>query len=107
MSNLKERLEFYMTKAGLNPTSLSRKARLNITAVRDILQHPGNPNPRIDTFIKLCEALGIGAHQLSPQFERLFSPRQRELLDGISELDEKDSQMRKEIAKEKNNRESA
>jgi len=107
MSNLKERLEFYMTKAGLNPTSLSRKARLNITAVRDILQHPGTPNPRIDTFIKLCQALGVGAHQLSSEFERLFSPRQRELLEEISELDEKDSRLQKEIAKEKGKRESA
>ena len=60
MDTFKTRLRFYMEKAGFNPSSLSRKAELNATAVRDILNHTGSPNPRIDTFIKLCQALEIG-----------------------------------------------
>jgi transcriptional regulator with XRE-family HTH domain len=101
MDSFKERLEFYMIRAGLNPTSLSRKALLNITAVRDILEHETNPNPRIDTFIKLCQALSVSPHQLAPEFSKLYSPRQRTLLDEISDLDEKDRQLQKEIDKEK------
>jgi transcriptional regulator with XRE-family HTH domain len=102
MDNFKTRLKFYMGKAGMNPTSLSRKAGLNATAVRDILKHSAVPNPRIDTFIKLCHALNVGPHQLSPDFMKLYSPRQLELLDEISELNERDAQLRQEIIKEKN-----
>ncbi len=102
MDNFKTRLKFYMSKAGLNPTSLSKKARLNVTAVRDILEHTGTPNPRIDTFIKLCHALGIGPHQLSQDFANLYSPRQLELLEDIHELNERNTQLSKEITKEKN-----
>jgi transcriptional regulator with XRE-family HTH domain len=73
MDTFKTRLRFYMKQAGLNPTSLSRKAGLNVTAVRDILAHEGTPNPRIDTFIKLCRALGVSPEQLSPDFASLHS----------------------------------
>ncbi|MFA6104957.1 MAG: helix-turn-helix transcriptional regulator [Victivallaceae bacterium] len=99
MNSFKERLKFYMLQAGLNPTSLSKKARLNVTAVRDILEHTGTPNPRIDTFAKLCQALGVSPHQLSPEFEKLYSPRQRNLLDEISDLDDRDRQLQREIDK--------
>ena len=67
----KSRLKFYMDLNKLNPTSLSRKAGLNVTAVRDILKHDGTPNPRIDTFVKICAALGINPIQLSPDLETL------------------------------------
>ena len=90
-----------MSKAGLNPTSLSRKARLNVTAVRDILEHSGTPNPRIDTFIKLCHALGIGPHQLSQDFANLYSSRQLEFLDDIDELNERNTQLNKDVIEEK------
>ena len=100
MDSLKERLEFYMKRSGLNPTSLSRKAWLNITAVR-ILQHEGTPNPRIDTFTELCRALGVSPYHLSPNFADLYSPRQRDLLDEIDELDKKDRQLQKKITKTK------
>jgi hypothetical protein len=73
MDTFKTRLRFYMKRAGLNPTSLSRKAHLNVTAVRDILEHAGTPNPRIDTFINLCKALSVVPHQLSPDFADLDS----------------------------------
>lgn len=106
MDNFKTRLKFYMDRAGLNPTSLSKKARLNATAVRDILEHNGTPNPRIDTFVKLCHALGVGPHQLSQDFANLYSPRQLELLDDIDELNEMDAQLSKEIIKEKNRKKS-
>src|SRR4051812_32413333 len=102
MDNFKSRLKFYMNRAGLNPTSLSKRARLNMTAVRDILEHEGMPNPRIDTFIKLCKALGIGPHQLSQELGSLYSPRQLELLDDIADLNERDSHLSQEIIKEKN-----
>ena len=101
MDSFKERLEFYMNRAGLNPTSLSREARLNITAVRDILEHDTTPKPRIDTFAKLCRALGVSPHHLSPDFSDLYSPRMRDLLDEVYELDEKERQLRKKITKEK------
>jgi len=39
---------------------------------------------------------------LSPDFMKLYSPRQLELLDEISELNERDAQLRREIIKEKN-----
>ena len=107
MDNFKTRLKFYMDRAGLNPTSLSKKARLNVTAVRDILEHNGTPNPRIDTFIKLCLALGVGPHRLSPDFIKLYSPRQLELLDDIDELSEMDAELSKEIIKEKNRKKAA
>jgi hypothetical protein len=78
MDDLKTRLRFYMRESGLNPTSLSRKAQLNATAVRDILEHPKTPNPRIDTFIKLCRALGVKPGQLSPDMEKLCIVRSNE-----------------------------
>lgn len=91
MDTFKKRLEFYMKKKGFNPTSLSRKARLSTTAVRDMLEHPGNPNPRIDTFLKLCLALEVLPHQLFPECAALYSPRQRQMLDKIGVLDEKEA----------------
>ena len=101
MDNFKTLLKFYMSRAGLNPTSLSRKAKLNVTAVRDILEHTGTPNPRIDTFIKLCHALGVGPHQLSQDFANLYSPRQLEILEDAAERDERSIQLDKDIIKEK------
>lgn len=101
MDNFKTRLRFYMSRAGLNPTSLSRKAKLNVTAVRDILEHTGMPNPRIDTFIKLCHALGIGPHQLSQDFANLFSQSQLEMLEDAEERNERNIQLSKEIVKDK------
>ena len=71
MDDFKTRLRFYMRERGLNPTSLSRRAQLNATAVRDLLEHATMPNPRIDTFVKLCRALGIKPSQLSPEMEQL------------------------------------
>ena len=81
MDTFKARLKFYMSRAGLNPTSLSRKARLNVSAVRDIFRHTGTPNPRIDTFVKLCRALGISPHHLSRDVASLYSARQLEMLE--------------------------
>ncbi len=72
MDNFKARLKFYMRERGLNPTSLSRKAQLNQTAVRDILKTEGSPNPTIGTFIKLCVALNVTPCQLSPDLEKLY-----------------------------------
>ena len=93
MDTFKRRLEFYMNRVGLNPTSLSRKARLSITTVRDILEHSANPKPRIDTFAKLCRALGVSPHHLSPDFSDLYSPRQRRFLTEIEELDERERRL--------------
>ena len=90
-----------MIEKKFNPTSLARKARLNVTAVRDILQHVGDPNPRIDTFFKLCRALDVGPHQLSPDFATLYSPRQCGRLDEAYELDKKDRKLHRASAKEK------
>lgn len=73
MDNLKTLLKFHMERKGLNPTSLSKKAGLNVTAVRDILAHDADPYPRIDTFTKLCRALEVRPHQLSPLFRDLYS----------------------------------
>jgi hypothetical protein len=96
MDSFKSRLEFYMLKNGLNPTSLSKKARLNVTAVRDILQHNGTPNPRIDTFVKLCRALDVNPYNLLPALRELCSLRLRRLLDKAEQLDERDQQSGKE-----------
>ena len=85
--SFKERLEFYMNREGFTPTSLSKKAQLNMTAVRDILEHEGTPNPRIDTFAKLCYALNVSPYHLSPDFEKTYTPRQRLLLDKLDKLD--------------------
>ena len=85
MDTFKTRLRFYMRRAGLNPTSLSRKARLNVSAVRDIFRHAGTPHPRIDTFVKLCRALGVSPHQLSQDVANLYSPRQLEILEKNEE----------------------
>jgi hypothetical protein len=81
MTTFKKRLKFYMLKEGLNPASLSRKAKLNITAVRDILQHEGSPNTGINTFTKLCQALGVAPHQLSPEFGKFYTSTQRRMLE--------------------------
>ena len=80
MDSFKTRLEFYMIRAGLNPTRLSRKARLNTTAVRDMLKHSGAPDPRVSTLAKLCHALGVPPHVLSPELSKLYSQSQRQLL---------------------------
>jgi DNA-binding Xre family transcriptional regulator len=72
MDTLKARLEFYMRQKGFNPTNLSRRAGLSITSVRDILQHPGKPDPRITTVVKLCKALDIKPYQLSPDIEEFY-----------------------------------
>jgi len=106
MDTFKARLRFYMSRAGLNPTSLSRKAKLNVTAVRDILEHSGTPNPRIDTFIKLCQALGLGPHQLSQDFASLYSSRQLEVIEDANERDERNIYLSKEFVKEKNKKKS-
>jgi transcriptional regulator with XRE-family HTH domain len=87
MDDFKTRLKFYMRKRGFNPTSLARKAHLSATAVRDILEHEGTPNPRIDTFAKLCYALNVSPYHLSPDFEKTYTPRQRLLLDKLDKLD--------------------
>jgi hypothetical protein len=89
MDNLKTRLKFHMRRKGLNPTSLSRKAHLNVTAVRDILQHESTPYPRIDTFAKLCRALDVSPHELSPLFIGLY-PYEQDLLDQVHELGKKE-----------------
>ncbi len=94
MDDFKTRLVFHMRKKGLNPTSLSRKARLGTTVVRDIIEHRGTPNPRIDTFVKLCHALGVTPHRLSPEVEGLYSPQQRLLLEKMDKLDEKGPELR-------------
>ena len=83
----KKRLQYYMLKGGFTPTSLSRKAKLNITAVRDILVHEGTPNPRIDTFSKLCRALGVLPHQLHPEFEKFYAARQSRPLAPLKKKD--------------------
>ena len=88
MDSFKSRLLFYMIKAGFNPTSLAKRAGLNTTAIRDILKHPGTPNPRIDTFIKLCTALDLEPHQLSLDFANLYSARHLELLESIEKTTE-------------------
>jgi hypothetical protein len=79
--SFKERLEFYMNREGFTPTSLSKKAQLNMTAVRDILEHKKTPKPRIDTFFKLCLALGVTPRQLYPELEKLYPLGQRRRLD--------------------------
>ncbi len=102
MDNFKTRLQFYMIKAGFNPTSLAKRAGLNTTAIRDILKHPGTPNPRIDTFIKLCAALGLEPHQLSLDFANLYSARHLELLQSIDESSERNKKLGKDPAQEQN-----
>ena len=87
MDNIKTLLKFHMERKGLNPTSLSKKAGLNITAVRDILQHGSNPYPRIDTFTKLCRVLEVSPHQLSPLFRDLY-PHEQDPFDKFSQSDE-------------------
>jgi CheY-like chemotaxis protein/DNA-binding Xre family transcriptional regulator len=79
-----------MVEKKFNPTSLAKKAGLSRTAVRDLLSHDGDPNPRIDTFIKLCKALKVAPHQLSPGLAELRLPsgpeRPRRRAEGLSVL---------------------
>jgi len=82
MPTFKKRLEYYMLREGLRPSSLSKKAGLNITAVRDILTHKGSPAPRISTFVSLCKALNVYPHQLHPGVAKLYTSRQRRCLDA-------------------------
>jgi hypothetical protein len=96
MDTFKTRLEFHMARAGLNPTSLSRKAGLNTTGVRDILKHKGAADPRMSTFIKLCVALEVAPHVLSPELLNLYPPGQRRLLAEAGNQDEKDHQVQDE-----------
>lgn len=101
MDNLKSLLKFHMERKGLNPTSLSKKAHLSTTAVRDILKHGSNPYPRIDTFVKLCRALDVSPHQLSPLFANLY-PHEEDPFDKIVQPDEieKDQTQLKELTPE-------
>lgn len=67
----KKNLARHMKSNGYNPTSLARKMRVNVTFVRDILQHPGNPHPRIDTFLRLCKVLKVTPEQLYSGFKEV------------------------------------
>ncbi len=101
MDTFKKRLKFYMIREGLNPASLSRKAQLNITAVRDILEHEGNPNTGINTFLKLCRALGVTGYQLSPEGAKLYPLHVRRLLDKAIDGQMSKKTVKKSIGKKK------
>ena len=99
MDSFKALLKFHMQRKGLNPTSLSKKARLSTTAVRDILEHESTPYPRIDTFTKLCRALNVSPHQLSSLFADLY-PHDQDPFDKFHEHSEKDEHPMKEVTPE-------
>ncbi len=101
MDTFKKRLEYYMRCKGFNPTSLARHALLNMTAIRDILEHEATPNPRIDTFVKLCRALGVSPDQLSPDFEKLYTTDQLQMLAIVWALERKDAELAKEGSEQK------
>ena len=100
MNDLKSLLKFHMQRQGLNPTSLSKKARLSTTAVRDILEHDTTPYPRIDTFAKLCRALNVPPHQLSPLLFAGLYPHAQEAFDKIHETGEKGGLPTREVTPE-------
>ncbi len=59
-----KQIERRMTALKLNPKSLSQKAKLNDTAVRDIIEGRSK-NPRHDTLQKIAKALGCTVGDLS------------------------------------------
>lgn len=56
--SIKDRISEKMVELDLNPTSLSQRAGLNKTYVRDLLAND-DPNPRIKHLSSLAEALGV------------------------------------------------
>ena len=80
-------LEISYGEKRAEPDKPVKKAGLNPTAVRDILEHDSNPLPRIDTFAKLCRTLDISPHQLSPLFAKLYLHEQ-DPFDKFREPDE-------------------
>lgn len=63
-SYVAKQIERRMTALKLNPKSLSQKAKLNDTAVRDILEGRSK-NPRHDTLQKIAKALGCSLGDLT------------------------------------------
>jgi transcriptional regulator with XRE-family HTH domain len=61
---LQSELRRRMSEAGFNQKSLARAAKLNETAVRDILKGRSK-NPRIDTLEALCRVLGCSVSELT------------------------------------------
>jgi len=69
MSSVPTQIERRMTALKLNAKSLSKKAGLNDTAVRDILEGRSR-NPRHDTLQKIAKALGCTAADLTGEKQR-------------------------------------
>ena len=61
-----------MEKAGLNASSLAKKAKVNATGIYDILSGKSK-NPRSDTIVKISEALGVPVSDLMPPNTELVS----------------------------------
>lgn len=78
-------LRTLMTARRLNPRSLSLKAGLNATAVRDVLE--GRVKfPRYDTVMKLSEALGVTPSKLMHASTNDYTSPEEKISDSHIEL---------------------
>lgn len=57
---IKERITQRMTELGLKPATVSSRAGLSATYIRDLLRHP-DPNPRMQHLTALAEVLEVSA----------------------------------------------
>lgn len=84
-THLINELQRRMTALKTNPTALSKKAKLNQTAVRDILE---GTRPRVDTLQKLAKALGCAVADLTG--ERPAARQSQLALDAAISVNELD-----------------
>ena len=85
-----------MTARGLNPRSLSLKAGLNPTAVRDMLEGR-TKYPRYDTAQNLAEALGVTMLQLMGSIEAVKTGKSQRLKPKADDFDEASADLLTEI----------
>jgi transcriptional regulator with XRE-family HTH domain len=85
-SPLQAELRRRMVALGSNQKSLARKAGLNETAVRDILQGRSR-SPRIDTLEAIARALSCTVHELTGHGEGPPHPDKTDRIDVIGSID--------------------
>jgi len=100
-SNWVNVLRSLMDKNGYNPRSLSIKAGLNATAVRDILEGRAK-HPRYDTIKSLSDILNVTPDELMDNNDKKTKDDDLDILTGIIEELQKTANEYKQQIKPKN-----
>lgn len=96
MDSFRNRLKHWMKIRGIKAKTLSKKAGLHETYVRDALKRTEAPN--LVNIAKLCKALDIYPHDLVPEIREIYPPDAVELLEELSQIRERKREINKSIA---------